>query len=66
MRGGGDEAAFLCVALAVLKLAPVDQAGLKLKDLPAFASPVPPPHGLFKISNRSLEEVALRMLGLQA
>jgi hypothetical protein len=32
------EAGFCCIALAVLELTLVDQAGLKLRDLPASAS----------------------------
>ena len=32
------ETGFCCIALAVLELTLVDQAGLKLRDLPASAS----------------------------
>jgi hypothetical protein len=36
LRGeGGFETGFLCIALAVLELTSVDQAGLKLRNLPA-------------------------------
>ena len=38
--GGVFEAGFLCVALTVLELTFVDQAGLKLRNPPAFASQV--------------------------